>query len=422
MSSSAARPSPSASLWPVVLCWVAVAFDGFDLVVLGAVIPRLIESGDLGFTPEAATVAATVGLCGVGVGALAIGPVTDRYGRRMTLIGCLAWASLMTLLVAASPNLEIFIGLRFLAGLALGGLLPIALAYMSEASTAGRAGTAVTRTMTGYHVGAVATALLALVYLEHIGWDWHALFVTGGVAGLLVLPLMWAKLPESSVYEAARDSGAEGTRSAAASIKGLVSGSYLRISVGLWIASFMGLLLVYGLNTWLPTIMREAGYEVGAALTLLLVLNVGAVVGLVVGGWVSDRRGNKPSALAWFALAAVFLAALSVKLQTEVLVYVAVFVTGFFVFSAQVLVYAFVGLLYPTDVRGTALGFSAGIGRLGAILGPTITGTLVSAGVAYPWGFYVFAAAAVIAVLALLIVPATAPVPDPAREAGSSVR
>jgi MFS family permease len=414
MTSTTQTPS-APTFWPVALCWLAVAFDGFDLVVLGAVIPRLLESGDLGFTPEAATAAATIGLCGVGIGALAIGPITDRHGRRVTLIGCLAWSSLMTLLVAASPSVEVFIGLRFLAGLSLGGLLPIALAYMSEASREGRAGTAVTRTMTGYHVGAVLTALLALWFMEHLGWDWHSLFITGGVAGLVVVPLLWARLPESSAYEAARASGAEGTQSTSASIKGLVQGSYLRISIGLWIASFMGLLLVYGLNTWLPTIMREAGYEVGAALTLLLVLNIGAVAGLVVGGWVSDRRGNKPSALAWFALAAVFLAALSIKLESETLVYAAVFVTGFFVFSAQVLVYAFVGLLYPTDVRGTALGFSAGIGRLGAILGPTITGTLVSAGIAYPWGFYVFAAAAAVAVLALLIVPATAPVPDPAR-------
>jgi MFS family permease len=388
---------------------VAVAFDGFDLVVLGAVIPSLIESGDLGFNPEVATVAATIGLCGVGIGALGIGPITDRYGRRRTLIGCLAWASVMTLLVAASPNLEVFIGLRFLAGLALGGLLPIALAYMSQASAEGRAGTAVTRTMTGYHIGAILTALLALLFMERIGWDWHSLFIAGGLAGIAVLPLMWAKLPESSAYEQARAAGAEGTQSAAASIKGLVAGRYLRISIGLWIASFMGLLLVYGLNTWLPTIMREAGYEVGAALTLLLVLNVGAIAGLFVGGWMSDQRGNKPSALAWFALAAVFLSILSIKLENELVVYIAVFVTGFFVFSAQVLVYAFVGLLYPTDVRGTALGFSAGIGRLGAILGPTVTGTLVSAGIAYPWGFYVFAVAAALAVLALLIVPATAP-------------
>lgn len=301
------------SRWAVALCWLAVAFDGFDLVVLGAVIPTLIDSGDLGFTPKSATVAATVGLIGVGLGALAIGPLTDRFGRRRTLIACVAWFSLFTLLIAVAPSIEVFVAFRFLAGIGLGGCLPIALAFMSEASPEGRAGAAVTRTMTGYHVGAVLTALLALAFIEKLGWDWRTLFVFGAVAGLLV------------------------------------------------------------------------------------------------GGRVADKRGNKPSVLAWFSLAAVLLATLSIKLDSSTVLYVAVFVTGFFVFSAQVLVYAFVGHLYPTDVRGTALGFSAGIGRLGAILGPSITGALVTAGIAYPWGFYVFAIAAVIAALALTIVPAMAP-------------
>jgi len=78
-------------------------------------------------------------------------------------------------------------------------------------------------------------------------------------------------------------------------------------------------------------------------------------------------------------------------------------------FSAQVLVYAFVGHLYPADVRGTALGLSAGVGRVGAIVGPFLGGALVTAGIAYPWGFYLFAVAAVLAVLALSLVPAHAP-------------
>lgn len=400
--------------WAVVLCWVAVALEGFDLVVIGAVIPTLLETGDLGFTPGLATAAATTGLVGVAIGAITIGPLTDRFGRRVTLIGSVAAFSVLTLLVAVAPNVEVFIILRFLAGLFLGGCLPIALAFMSETSARGRASAAVTRTMTGYHVGAVLTALLALLFIQEWGWDWRSLFITGGIAGLLALPLMWAKLPESEAYLAVKE-GTGALPSAVVSVRRLVTGRYLRISIGLWIASFMGLLLVYGLNTWLPTIMREAGYELGASLALLLVLNVGAVAGLFVGGYVADRRGNKPSVLAWFGLAAVLLAVLSVKMDVLALLYVAVFVTGFFVFSAQVLVYAFVGALYPTDARGTALGFSSGIGRLGAIIGPTITGALVSAEIAYPWGFYVFSAAAVIAVGALSFVPAVSPEVSPAR-------
>lgn len=395
---SPARPTPAASgLWPVVLCWLAVALDGFDLVVMGAVIPTLSKTGDLGFTDASLTTASTLGLVGVGIGAACIGPVTDRFGRRTTLMACIAWFSVLTIAVAFAPDVTTFTTLRLLAGLGLGACLPIALAFMSEYAPSGSNSRAMTRTMTGYHVGAVLTALLALWVID--AWGWEAMFVIGGVAGLAVLPLMWWKLPESDTFLEAREQSR-------ASITDVVRGRFLRVSLGLWVASFMGLLLVYGLNTWLPKIMGEAGYSIEAGTTLLLVLNLGAVIGLLVAGRIADARGNKPTVLVWFGIAAAFLALLSIKLESNALVLAAVLVTGVFVFSAQVLVYAFVGHLYPPEVRGTALGLAAGVGRVGAIVGPSITGALVTAGIAYPWGFYVFAAAALLAVVALATVPA----------------
>ena len=123
----------------------------------------------------------------------------------------------------------------------------------------------------------------------------------------------------------------------------------------------MGLLLVYGLNTWLPQIMRAAGYELGAALALLLVLNVGAVLGLLVAGSVADRIGNRRSTVAWFAGAALFLALLSIRLP-GIGVYVSVLLAGMFVFSAQVLVYAYISHVYPAAARATAVGGAAGSG------------------------------------------------------------
>ncbi|NHN56264.1 aromatic acid/H+ symport family MFS transporter [Calidifontibacter sp. DB0510] len=382
-----------------------MALDGFDLVVLGTVIPTLIKTGDLGLTKASLTTASTLGLVGVGIGAVLIGPLTDRHGRRRALIASIAIFSTFTLAIALAQNATQFILLRFLAGLGLGACLPTALAFVSEQSRRDRAGTAVTRTMTGYNVGAVLTALLALWLVSDMGW--RVMFVIGGVLGLLTLPLMWAKLPESQSYLDAAAARARGEQ-ADPSVRFLdvMRGRYLAVSVALCVTSFMGLLLVYGLNTWLPTIMGEAGYSITAGIGLLLVLNFGAVFGLLLAGRTADQRGTKPVTVLWFGLAAVMLALLSVRLPSTLLVYAAVMFAGVFVFSAQVLVYAFVGHLYPTRLRGTALGMAAGIGRVGAIVGPFFGGMLVTSGVAYPWGFYAFAAAAVFAALALLTVPA----------------
>ncbi len=413
MTSTTSRTNPSGTtsatgdstrLWALALCWVAIALDGFDLVVIGAVIPTLSKTGDLGFTDASLTTASTVGLVGVGIGAVSIGPLTDRFGRRKALIACVTWFSLLTLAVAFAGSVAAFTTLRFLAGLGLGAVLPTALAYMSEDARPGRNSTAVTRVMTGYHVGAVVTALLALWLIDAQGWQ--AMFVVGGVAGLVTVPVLWAKLPESRAYLASVADRDQDALEVDVRTSTVLRGRYLPISIGICVASFMGLLLVYGLNTWLPKIMGEAGYSIKAGTGLLLVLNVGAVLGLLIAGTLSDARGNKPTVLLWFGLAAVFLALLSIKMHSSLLVYAAVLLAGVFVFSSQVLVYAFVGHLYPPEVRGTALGMAAGVGRVGAIVGPSLGGVLVTAGIAYPWGFYAFALAAVLAVLALATVPA----------------
>ncbi|QCB96128.1 MFS transporter [Arthrobacter sp. PAMC25564] len=438
------------SRWPVWLCWLAMVLDGFDLVVLGTVIPTLIKSHELGFDAVGATFAATISLVGVGLGALFIAPLADRFGRRKLLVACVTWFSIFTIAVVFAPNVALFSVFRLLAGLGLGACLPAALAYMNDYAPAGSAGKSTTRTMTGYHAGAVATAFLALMVIP----SWRTMFVVGGVAGLALVPFLWFRLPETlpaayrvpeaAVSQAAQPGAVAGpavtpmpapasqpvpsapvpswsgaAQPERAGFRHLGRKPYPLVAAGVAVASFMGLLLVYGLNTWLPQLMSSAGYSLSAGLSLLLVLNVGAVAGLLVAGVLADRHGTKKIVLLWFGLSAVFLAVLSVKLQNEPLLNVAVFVTGVFVFSSQVLVYAWVSQLFPASLRGTALGFAAGVGRFGAILGPAVTGTLVAAGIAYPWGFYVFAAAAVLAVAALAFVPQTvAAAPGPPAAVG----
>ena len=417
------------------LCWVAVALDGFDLVVLGAVTPALLDYEAWGLTAPQVGAITSYGLVGMMIGALGIGTLADVIGRRACILVSVVGFSLFTALLAFAPNPEVFGVLRFLAGLGLGGLLPTAATLVSEYARARRGSSSITFMMTGYHVGGMLTALLAIPILPLLGWQ--AMFVVGALPALVLVPLMLKNLPESTSFlvargrrdeaeglaerygisikpEEVRGVGAEERASEGAglgAVKTLFSGGYLLGTLAFSVASFMGLLLVYGLNQWLPTIMRDAGYALGAALAFLLVLNLGAVAGLLLAGPVADRYGSKAACAGWFALAAVFLFLLSVQMPLA-LTYLAVFVTGFFVFSAQVLPYAYVSRHYPTSGRGTALGWAAGIGRIGAICGPLLGGLLLGAGQAVPWGFYAFALVGLLGAVFVFAVPRS-----PAEEA-----
>ena len=397
--------------WVLPLCWTAVLLEGFDMVVLGTVLPVLLEDQQWGLTPASASAVSTTGLIGMAIGSLAIGTITDVIGRRKTLIFAVISFSVLTALCAVAPNAFAFGLLRFLAGLGLGGCLPTALALVTEYARAGKNGSATTLIMTGYHFGAVLTAVLGILVLPVLGWE--AMFVFGALPAVVLVPLMVRYLPESESFrrEAEQRQRRGGGVDAIAS---LIRDGFARSTVAFWVASFMGLLLVYGLNTWLPQIMREAGYPLGAALGLLLTLNIGAVAGLLLAGAVADRVGPRAATIGWFAVAAVFLAALSIRLP-EIGLHVAVFVAGCFVFSSQVLVYAYIGRVFPAANRATALGWASGVGRLGAICGPLLGGALLSLDLAYPWGFYAFALVGVLG--ALSVAAARRPVEDVAESA-----
>ncbi|SDQ38190.1 MFS transporter [Leucobacter chromiiresistens] len=397
----------SSRRWIIGLCWLTVMFDGFDIVALGATIPIITGAahGHLGATVADMTFVSTISLVGVGLGAVLIGPISERIGRRMALMLCLLVFSAFTLLFPLMPSVALMGVVRLIAGIGLGGCMPIALTMMQESAPAGRKAGASTFTMTGYHVGAVIASLAA--YWAHEHWAW--LFYLGGVLGLATLPIMWFRLPETRPTAVDRPSTVAEHRSG---VRDLFTEGRSRATIGLWIAAFMGLLLVYGLNTWMPKIMELAGYPVSSSLIMLFVLNAGAVLGLLVGGRIGDARGVKGTTLVWFGASAVLLGLLSVPMSSVLALNLVILVTGVFVFCAQVLVYAFVGYTYPRSLVATGMGFTAGVGRLGAIAGPWITGALVTAGLAYPGGFYLFAGVAVVGLLAAAMIPKPRPIAE----------
>ena len=188
------------------LCWAAVALEGFDLVVLGVVLPSLLRDPEWGLTPASASLISVVGLVGVMVAAPTAGPLADLLGRRRAMLLTVTAFSVLSLARAFATGPVVFGALRFLAGLGLGGVLPVALATVVEAREPGRAGSATTTLMTGYHVGAVLTSALGILVIPQLGW--RAMFVLGAVPALVLVPLLVRYLPESYPAAAgARPSG-----------------------------------------------------------------------------------------------------------------------------------------------------------------------------------------------------------------------
>lgn len=395
----------------LALCFAVIVFDGYDLIVYGAVVPALLQYTPWGLTPPEAGAIGSYALIGMLIGALVAGAITDYVGRRKVMLVSVTWFSICMALCAIAPSAEMFGVFRLLGGLGLGGVMPTAIALTAEYSAAHRRSTNNALMFSGYPVGGIIAALLALALLPVFGF--RIMFWIGAVPLFTVVPLLWKYLPESVSYKAA---AAEPTRKRG--IAALFTREHILPAVLFAVTSFFGLLLVYGLNTWLPQIMKTAGYPLEGSLLFLVMMNVGAVVGAVLVAPIGDRLGMKPVTIAAFVAAAVSIYLLSSP-SPAIVMYLLVAVAGFGTVGTQILVNGYVAMHFPAEVRATALGWTLGIGRLGAIVGPTFGGILLASGLEVEWNFYAFAIPAAIGALVVVLLPgrrraAAEPVPESA--------
>ena len=404
----------------LLLCFLTIVFDGYDLVVYGATVPSLIAHPAWDIDPARAGLIGSLALVGMLIGTMTVGALTDILGRRKIMLFAIAWFSVCMLATAAAPNESVFAVLRFLTGLGLGGVVPTCIALTVEYAPKSRRQIANALMFSGYSVGGVGAAVLAISALPELDFQW--LYVVGAVPLLTLLPIAYRYLPESIAFLAARRStvtaratadqfglvfddivtesraipapgaGGPGHQS---SLRELFSSRWRRSTLLFAGANFCGLLLVYGLNTWLPQIMRGAGFELGSALAFLLVLNVGAIVGSIGASWVADRIGIKKVVTTSFILAFISIFLISLNLPVALL-FVLVAFAGLGSVGTQILVGGFCATHYPQRLSPTALGWSLAVGRIGAMMGPIIGGVIASAALGYQVNFYAFALVAVI--------------------------
>lgn len=408
--------------WKVLVwCLLIIIFDGYDLVIYGVALPLLMQQWSL--TAVQAGLLASAALFGMMFGAMIFGTLSDRLGRKKTIMICVTLFSGFTFLGAFATNPVEFAILRFIAGLGIGGVMPNVVALMTEYAPKKIRSTLVAIMFSGYAIGGMTSALLGAWLVKDMGWQ--IMFLIAGIP-LLMLPIIWKFLPESLAFliKSGKEEQAKQiinkllpTRDIhqntqlvfnenihhEAPVKALFQDGRAFSTFMFWIAFFMCLLMVYALGSWLPKLMLQAGYSLGASMLFLFALNIGGMVGAIGGGALADRFHLKPVITSMFVIGAAALILLGFN-SPQIVLYSLIALAGATTIGSQILLYTFVAQFYPTTVRSTGMGWASGIGRIGAIIGPVLTGALLTFELPHQMNFLAIAIPGVIAAFAIFLV------------------
>lgn len=384
----------------IVLCGLIVLLDGFDAQVMGYVAPALgpalhITRPDVGHVISA-------GLVGMMIGALAFGPIADRFGRRPVLLICPLIFGAGSLLTATAGSYGALVVFRVITGFGMGGAMPNAIALTAEYMPKRSRATAVTTMFCGFSIGAAVVGWVAAAVIPV--WGWQGVFVIGGVLPVAITAMSFAMLPESIRFllrrrasdpRAARylariapqlgdapagelilsDEGARG----GSVIEQLFVAGRVWLTVLLWVMFFANLLDLYFVNSWMPTIMKDVGIGQERAILITTLFQVGGTLGAVLIGRLVDRNLSFRVLATAYTAAAICVFLIGESGSSSLWLIITVFASGFAVIGAQNGANAMAAEIYPTEARSTGVGWALGVGRVGSIIGPTLGGMLIGA-------------------------------------------
>ncbi|WP_326489720.1 MFS transporter [Paraburkholderia sp. ZP32-5] len=390
---------------------------------MGAVLPALADDKAWNLSPIQLGALGSYALLGMFFGAFLIGTLSDLLGRRRMLLLCAGLFSLTMAGAAWAPTPGWFALFRFIGGLGLGGVIPVAAALTIEYSAPQRRNFNYGVMYSGYSFGILCAAAVAIQLLPGLGW--RGVIACGAVPLVLLWPMARA-LPESLEYLVGQGRQAEAVELAArlgvdvpsSPVRVAASGHgwrwvlrevfarrHLRATLCFWIALFCGLLLIYGLNTWLPTIMRKSGYDLGSSLTFLIVFSLASALGGLVLGKIADRAGVRVTVGVFYLLGALGVLALMFR-HGMALNYLFVALAGVGSISAALILTGHLANYYPGPVRAAATGWALSFARIGAMSGPLLGGYVAASGLGVGVNFVVFAAIGLVGAIAVWLLPA----------------
>ena len=367
-------------------------FDAMDVGMLSFVMVALQK--DWGLSTQEMGWIGSINSIGMAVGALVFGILSDKIGRKSVFIITLLLFSIGSGLTALTTTLAMFLILRFLIGMGLGGELPVASTLVSESVEAHERGKIVVLLESFWAGGWLIAALISYFVIPKYGWE--IAMILSAVPALYALYLRW-NLPDSPRFQKV-----EKRPSVIENIKSVWSGEYRKATIMLWILWFSVVFSYYGMFLWLPSVMVLKGFSLIKSFQYVLIMTLAQLPRYFTAAWFIERLGRK-FVLVTYLIGTACSAYLFGVAESLTVLIVAGMLLSFFNLGAWGALYAYTPEQYPTVIRGTGAGMAAAFGRIGGILGPLLVGYLVASQASLSLIFTIFCGSILIGVLAVII-------------------
>ncbi|WP_377863734.1 MFS transporter [Bacillus sp. R86525] len=367
-------------------------FDAMDVGMLSFVIVALQK--DWGLSTQEMGWIGSINSIGMAVGALVFGVLSDKIGRKSVFIITLLLFSIGSGLTALTTTLAMFLVLRFVIGMGLGGELPVASTLVSESVEAHERGKIVVLLESFWAGGWLIAALISYFVIPKYGWE--VAMVLSAVPALYALYLRW-NLPDSPRFQKV-----EKRPSIIENIKSVWSGKYRKATIMLWILWFCVVFSYYGMFLWLPSVMVLKGFSLIKSFQYVLIMTLAQLPGYFTAAWFIERLGRKFVLVTYLIGTACSAYVFGIADSLTALI-VAGMLLSFFNLGAWGALYAYTPEQYPTVIRGTGAGMAAAFGRIGGILGPLLVGYLVASQASLSLIFTIFCGSILIGALAVIM-------------------
>ncbi|HWL13788.1 MAG TPA: aromatic acid/H+ symport family MFS transporter [Ureibacillus sp.] len=401
----------------VICLFFIMMFDGYDVVIYGATVPLL--KADWGISNIFAGAISSYTTMGTAVGAVLFGLFADRFGKKRIIVLTTFLFSFFTLLSGFAPSPLFFIICRVIAGVGFGGVMPNIAALISEYAPAKHRAAIVSFIFCGYSVGAMSASFSGQLLLEKFGWQ--PVYWIGGLP-LLLLPFIVRIIPESistlmkqkdtkslvavlrkiepKLKEDVQFTYVEKELLQKSSVRDLFKNKLGLSTIMFWLSCFCTFILMYSLNTWLPTLMMNAGYDLKSSLLFVAVLQIGAIIGTMIFGNLIQFLGFKRVLIPLYLVGALSLVLIGFSKNIYV-AYGLIALIGAASVGLQNMSNAYVAEYYAVEVRAAALGSTMAVGRIGSIVAPTYMGILLTFNLQPQFNFFAIGIAAIFGAIAM---------------------